>query len=137
MYERLAAAGVENVLTCYGGEEVPESLAQHSAEGTKPNSQHTRTSDFADSPSKKPAEPTGTPAPNSDGIHNDPQSQEQAPDPDAKSRKVRHSRVHYRIFIKEIGRPLVDFVDWRELLVLVTQALCGKWFITLFYWRDG
>ena len=50
---------------------------------------------------------------------------------------VEEGVVHYRIFIKEIGRPLVDFVDWRELLVFVTQALRGKWFITLFYWREN
>ena len=38
-----------------------------------------------------------------------------------------HRSVHYRIFFKEIGRPLTDFADWRELLILLTHALCGKW----------
>ena len=45
VYERLAAAGVENVLTCYGGEEVPVDVPQDFSEGARPSPQRTHTFD--------------------------------------------------------------------------------------------
>ena len=37
-----------------------------------------------------------------------------------------HDRVHYRLFIKEVLRPLTDFIDFQDLVVLMTHALCGE-----------
>ena len=130
VYERLAAAGVENVLTCCGGEEVPVDVLQNLPGGAKPPPQCTHTFDYAATfDSSASAVPT-TNVPRSRDEGDDdcgPATQDEVlranPTP---RRTFRYPRIHYRIFIKEICRPLTDFADWRELLVFLTHVLRGK-----------
>ena len=46
-------------------------------------------------------------------------------------RPLRCARGHYRLFIKEILRPLTDFKDWRSLLWILDDGMCGEFFIYL------
>ena len=132
VYERLAAAGVENVLTCYGGEEVPVDVPQNLPEGAKPRPQRTRALNLATTPRVlgAPALPTTNALGSRDEDVDDcgPAAQDEVLRANPTPRKTfRYPRIHYRICIKEIGRPLTDFADWRELLVFLTHVLRGMW----------
>ena len=139
VYDRLAEAGVENVLTCYGGEDV--------GEGTDLGWQKTRTADYI-TPLSEAAVAHEVP-PSADGpegdastgnhVHSDHPDETEGDRPDDKIKggdssdcggefgpPQRCPRGHYRIFLKEICRPLVDFADWQELLIFLIHALCGK-----------
>lgn len=159
VYERLAEAGVENVLTCYGGEDV--------GEGTGLGWQKTRTADYitplfeaavanevtpsADDPDNEEDgdDDKGDDDEDIDGVgdasagydtHSDHPDETEGDRPDDKTQggdssddggdsfdpPQRCPRGHYRIFLKEICRPLIEFADWQELLIFLIHALCGK-----------
>ena len=40
---------------------------------------------------------------------------------------LRLPRVHYRLFIKEVLRPLTDFETWRSLLWIFDDGMCGEY----------
>ena len=117
VYERLKSHQVEDyILTCLGGENVGEALAR--------SPQRTRPYDVAggwndsDQPSSSGSAGSSL---QTDSAIDDRTSR----DPHPKS-FVRYPRVHYRIFFKEVCRPLTDFHNWFELVVFLIHALRGE-----------
>ena len=39
---------------------------------------------------------------------------------------LRCARGHYRLFIKEVLRPLIDFEDWQSLLWILDDGMTGE-----------
>ena len=39
---------------------------------------------------------------------------------------LRCVRGHYRLFIREVLRPLTDFDNWRSLLWVLDDGMCGE-----------
>ena len=124
VYERLAGAGVEGVLTCYGGEDVPDGTGgwQRTRASDYPVPARDLRPKFTPSKPARPGHPGFWFLDYHDGAGTyDSLSSE--PDTPWSSR---HARVHYRIFLKEICRPLTGFRDWKELVSLLLDALRGK-----------
>ena len=100
VYKRLQENGVQNIPTCIGGGDV--------GEDTVFGVQTTRTTSIRFSSSSALGD------------------KDQQSEPTTFSVLVIFARVHYRIFIKQILRPITDFEHFLELVAFFIDVLSGK-----------
>lgn len=100
IYARLASSNVSNVPTCLGSENVG------SINGSDETWQTTATTKLFNRQAFAMAK----------------RSEKVATEEQPK----KHARVHYRIFFREILRPLSDFDSWEELVTVLSDALRGE-----------
>ena len=111
VYERLQENGVQNVPTCIRGGDVGAGThgVQRTLTTVEPplSEEGSGDSSASDGSESSDDDAAGSGAPRYRTL-------------------IRFARIHYRIFIKEILRPLTDFEDFQELVGLLADALIGE-----------